>query len=198
MNSQNNTGKILVLEKRVKSVATKEEQRVCLECGFCCDGTLFRNAGLQNEEQGNLPEWIEEHSHFSESNSYFSLPCGYFNGRCMIYERERAFVCASYRCQLLGYLRSGRISPDKALQTVYEARRMRDDILKHFCRLTGRKDNVCFRSVLSELGKMETGLTKIPCDREELEILTARCNIFEDLLIRHFKSEDDFNNLVMK
>ena len=184
--------------KSAESVASTEEQNICLECGFCCDSTLFHNAALQNGERGNLPEWIEEHSHFSETNSYFSLPCGYFNGRCMIYNMERAFVCSSFRCQLLVNLRSGKINLEDALQTVSEAMRIRDDILKHFSLLTGREDSVCFRGVLSELGKMESGGAKISGNQEELEIFIARCNIFEALLIRHFRPENDFNDLVMR
>ena len=32
----------------------------------------------------------------------------------------------------------------------------------------------------------------------EADLLQARCNIFEALLIRHFRSTDDFDKLIMK
>ena len=31
------------------------EQEICVTCGFCCDGTLFKYAVLQSGERGNLP-----------------------------------------------------------------------------------------------------------------------------------------------
>ena len=38
--------------------APVEEQRICVGCGCCCDGTLFVNAGLNPGERGGLPGQI--------------------------------------------------------------------------------------------------------------------------------------------
>jgi hypothetical protein len=198
MNSQNTIEGSPGPYKQSGSDASPGEQVVCLSCGFCCDGTLFRRARLKREEKGNLPLWIEAHSHFSEDDGYFALPCGYFESKCMIYHLKRAFVCSEFRCQLLGDLNSGRISRDEAMQTVSEARLMRDDLLRQFRRLSGRKGNFCLRDVLSELGKMQSGAGANFHEQEVMEAFRTRCNIFEALLIRHFRSEKDFDDMVMR
>ncbi|MBE0674536.1 MAG: hypothetical protein IH591_07745, partial [Bacteroidales bacterium] len=82
--------------------APAEEQAICVVCGFCCDGTLFVNAGLNQGERGSgLPEKIEQASFSEGGRDYFRLPCNYFSGKCSIYDRNRADVCSSFRCQLL-------------------------------------------------------------------------------------------------
>ncbi len=59
-------------------------------------------------------------------------------------------------------------------------------------------DETHFRQVLISLGKY----LKPEGNGEQLtgeqELLIARCNIFEALLIRHFRSEEDFEKMVMK
>ncbi len=36
-----------------------KEQDLCVNCGFCCDGTIFMHAVLIQGEKGNLPEKIQ-------------------------------------------------------------------------------------------------------------------------------------------
>jgi hypothetical protein len=178
--------------------APVREQEICLGCGFCCDGTVFVHAVLNPGEKGKLPEKIEEKVFSEGERDYFRLPCDYFNGRCTIYDRKRADVCGAYRCQLLRDFSAEKISLEKALEVVERARETRRELLEEYRRVSGSDRHIHFMELLKELGK------HLRQDREnasagmEHELLLARCNIFEALLIKHFRSADDFEKMVMK
>ena len=52
--------------------APAEEQKICVGCGFCCDGTLFVHAVLNPGERGSLPEKIEENAYSEGEKDLFS------------------------------------------------------------------------------------------------------------------------------
>ena len=177
-----------------------EEQSVCVRCGFCCDGTLFLHAHLNPGERGvgGLPEKIEKNSFSEDGKDYFKLPCQYFFQKCTIYDRKRADVCGSFRCQLLKDFADRKISVSDALETVREAMQIRKELLQQYRNISGNTGNMNFRQLLIELGKMQKSAT----DKESLgmayEMLLVRCNIFEALLIKHFRSAEDFEKMIMK
>ncbi|HOT16762.1 MAG TPA: hypothetical protein PLB07_03825 [Bacteroidales bacterium] len=182
----------------VLQTAPVREQSVCVRCGFCCDGTLFMHAHLNDGERGNLPEKIEKAAFTEDEKDFFRLPCRYFSGKCTIYDCKRADVCSSYRCQLLKDLSDGKISIDAAHETVRQASIMRESIFKDFRRVTGSRRKMFFRQMLIELGRLQKTTSPDRSLGSDLDMLIARCNIFEALLIKHFRSEDDFEKMVMK
>ena len=175
-----------------------QEQEICVGCGFCCDGTLFVHAVLNPGEKGNLPERIEENVFSEGEKDYFRLPCRYFYGRCTIYDMKRADVCGAYRCQLLKDLPVGKISFDQAMEMVGKARKVRRELLEQYGKLSGSDRNIPFMEVIKELGKNPRQDGRNASAGMEYELLLARCNIFEALLIKHFRSVDDFEKLVMR
>lgn len=175
-----------------------EEQRICVGCGFCCDGTLFVNAGLNPGERGGLPEKIEQESFSEGGKDYFRLPCRYFAGKCTIYDRKRADVCSSFRCQLLKDFAEGKVTLNEALMTVNEAMEMRTNILKEYSRLSGKDTAINFRQLLVDLGMVMKSDTEEAPVNPDYEVLLARCNIFEALLIKNFRSVEDFEKMIMK
>lgn len=179
-------------------IAPELEQSVCIRCGFCCDGTLFQHAHLNEGERGALPVEIEKASFSEGGRGYFRLPCRYFSGKCTIYDRQRAYVCGSYRCQLLKDLSDGMVTSEVAHETVLRAHEIRRGIISDFRRLTRSNKRLYFRQVLTELGKLQKSSAVNQLTGEFMNILIARCNIFEALLIRHFRSADDFEKLIMK
>jgi len=181
-----------------KSAAPEQEQMVCVGCGFCCDGTLFQHAHLNEGERGNLPEKIEKAAFREGGRDYFRQPCRYFTGRCSIYDRQRADVCGLYRCQLLKDLSGGLITVSDANDTVQRAMNIRRQLLHDYRRLTGNRKRIHFRKLLIELGNMQKESVSDSRMSVEIDMLVARCNIFEALLIKHFRSADDFEKMVMK
>jgi len=175
-----------------------QEQEICVGCGFCCDGTLFVHALLDPGERGDLPEMIEQSAYSQGDKDYFRLPCRYFSGKCSIYYSRRAHICGAYRCQLLKDFIKKSVSLEKALEVIERARETRRELLEEYGRLTGRSESIHFMQVLRELGKHN------PQDQGEevpgmgYEVFLARCNIFETLLIKHFRSADDFEKMIMR
>jgi hypothetical protein len=178
-------------------LAPQEEQDICVICGLCCDGTLFLHACLNPGERGKLPEKIEQNSFTEDGRDYFRLPCNYFSEKCIIYNGKRADVCSSYRCQLLKDFSEGKVTPEEARGIVSKAMKMREEIIEYYKSLSGNKEEINFRRILNELGMMQNEPAEGNMDRSGYDILLARCNIFEALLIKHLRSASDFEKMVM-
>ena len=165
---------------------------------MCCDGTLFLHAHLNAGERGNLPEQIEGQSYSKDGKDYFRLPCGYFRGKCSIYDQKKADVCSAYRCQLLKDFSAATIDIDYAFATVGAAIEMRKGIMEEYSNLTGDHEDIYFKKLLRELGKLQESVTEERTLPEEYELLLAHCNIFEALLIKHFRPADEFENIMVR
>ncbi len=179
-------------------MAPENEQAVCLTCGFCCDGTLFGHAVLKAGEKGSLPALIEKNVFMIEGKDYFRLPCLYFDGKCTIYGSSRADVCGSYRCRLLGDMAEGRIRQGEAHEIVRRARLMREEIREAYKSFSGKREELPLTVILRELGRYHERTKEEGEPDTGYEMLQARCNIFEALLIRYFRPESDFESMVMK
>lgn len=173
-----------------------EEQKICIKCGYCCDGTLFSHARLNQGERGRLPEKIEESSYCEGGKDFFRLPCRYFSGRCTIYNLKRANVCSSYRCQLLKDFSEGNISTREALAIVSKAGRMRQELIEQYRKISGNAGLITFKQILMELGNNKMSDLKDDKITSDNDILQARCNIFEALLIKYFRSDTDFGKMM--
>ncbi|MBE0668035.1 MAG: hypothetical protein IH593_10255 [Bacteroidales bacterium] len=181
-----------------ESKAPIDEQKICVTCGFCCDGTLFRHAMLKAGEQGSLPEKIEQNYRKEKDKEFFLLPCHYFNEKCTIYDQKRAKICSGYRCQLLKDFEEKKVSLHDALESVAGAMKMRAELMAQYQRISGNGEGIHFRQLLIELGRvMKSAPGKEPAGIE-YDLLLAWCNIFEALLIKHFRSAEDFDKMTMK
>jgi hypothetical protein len=182
----------------MSQTASAEEQSICVTCGFCCDGTLFLYANLDPGEAGQLPELIELNRFEMNGKEYFRQPCRYFSGKCSIYSEKRANICSAYICQLIRDFRTGKISEGDALDLIREAAVMRDDLIAAYRKLTGAEGPMTFRQLLSELGKMTSGEGPKEKYQGEADLLLAKANILETLLIRHMRSETGFESMAAK
>lgn len=174
------------------------EQKICISCGFCCDGTLFTRASLQAGERGSMPAKIEQNYLRINDKEYFVLPCQYFNGKCSIYIEKKAYVCSAYRCQMLKDFAEYRVTQEQALEIVNKTIRMRRELLDLYYLVSGNNKHLYFRKLLRELGVIMEHSSKETTLSIEYEQLIAKCNIFEALLIKYFRSDQDFNDLIMR
>jgi len=176
-----------------------DEQLICVTCGLCCDGTLFLRAHLEPGERGtgDLPQWIEKNSMTEDGKDYFRLPCRYFCEKCTIYQLKRAVVCSSFRCHLLEDFAEGKVTIPEALDIVREAMTMRNLLTEQYRQFSGRSEDICFMQLLKDLGKNQNANSGGEAYDRDIDILQARCNILEALLIRHFRPAGDFNRMIM-
>ena len=92
---------------------------LCLACGFCCDGTLFRFVGLDPGERETVAArsiGVGEKKH----RDVMWLPCGKLEGRCCTIYDARPQGCRRFVCTLGQRLVARELSFDDALGTVRE------------------------------------------------------------------------------
>lgn len=175
--------------------APADEQMICVKCGMCCDGTLFRFARLNPGERGNLPERIDERSYTEEGKDYFHLPCLYFVGKCSIYDSKKADVCSDYRCQLLKDLSEGKMTQEEAFKIVRQAIGMRDKLSEEYDLISGVNERKPFSQLLIEMDELRKR-SEDDAFTKAMELLQSKCNILEALLIKHIRSASDFESIV--
>ena len=102
---------------------TPKPGSLCLQCGICCDGTLFNAVELQPGDSATRLTALGLRLRKSGAKDRFQQPCSALKGcRCDIY-RDRPTYCRQFRCRVLIQLGDGEISFDTALRLVRSARR---------------------------------------------------------------------------
>lgn len=172
------------------------EQKLCVSCGLCCDGTLFDKAVLQKGEKGNLPEKIEEKYFVEGEQEYFRLPCHYFTGKCSIYHLKKAHVCSSFKCQLLRGCVKGKVEYQAAESIVVHAKTLRKEIYDLTNRLFVAEKKLPFRELHTKLLEVKDKEPSRMTDKL-LELLLIKCQIFEVLLTRHFRPDEEFQEMII-
>ena len=172
------------------------EQEICVTCGFCCDGTLFKRAVLQPGERGNLPAKIEEHYGNEGDGEFFALPCAYFCGTCTIYTRKRAVICGAFRCTLLKNFAKGTITQDSAIQTVANVKRLKSEIFELYTKLVGVACSCSFMELLDELPTLHRMYGADSVKNKQVSLLVLKCALLDTLLIKTFKSRKSFEALL--
>ena len=90
---------------------------LCLSCGLCCDGTLFRRVALDPGESTRLGTRVR----LSEDDGSLVQPCRALSGKkCGVYE-DRPSVCRKFRCLALEQLEAGDLTSDEAHEMIHEA-----------------------------------------------------------------------------
>ena len=96
---------------------------LCVECGLCCDGSLFRFLPVE-------PEDAPKHHALSlpvvtqSGRLAMPLPCAKLEARCCSVYRERPPGCRAFVCRLGRQLEEGEVGLPAALGVVREAQRL--------------------------------------------------------------------------
>lgn len=107
---------------------------ICLKCGLCCDGTIFRDVKLVPSDNPKALESLRlrrSRSGSTDANPgapaatglHFSQPCPAFDGcRCGVYG-SRPGHCRQFECLLFKKVAAKRVSLAEALRLIGEARK---------------------------------------------------------------------------
>jgi uncharacterized protein len=104
--------------------ATREPQArdgsdLCLQCGLCCDGTVFSDISLLDEEEDFVVSLGLHPSRGAGKQLLAPQPCPAFvDGCCSLYTRGRPQTCHTYACGLLRGYTEGTATLDDALGVV--------------------------------------------------------------------------------
>lgn len=113
--------------------------QLCLQCGLCCNGVLFRDVELQPGDdalrlkQLGMPvrTAATRNKKPETPSSKFNQPCTALGAdcRCRIYA-DRPSRCRSFECALLLKVIAGEAEVEPALKLIRSTRRKADKVLK--------------------------------------------------------------------
>lgn len=104
--------------------------RLCTQCGLCCDGSLFADVELASQAEATRVEVMGLRIDDDADARLMLLPCAALKGtRCSVYA-HRPQCCRTFECRLLQDTRRGAVSVEQAEEHIAEAferiRRVKD------------------------------------------------------------------------
>lgn len=114
--------------------------QLCLQCGLCCNGVMFRDVELLAEDNPAVVEKAGLKVQRLKAKVRFPQPCGALceDLRCRIYPK-RPSRCRDFNCAQLQGVTAGSVTPEAALRTIAKARRLADKV-RRLLRETGDMD----------------------------------------------------------
>ena len=94
-------------------------EKLCLVCGICCNGVLFKDVELQPGDDAGRLRTLAHPLETRRGRIRFPQPCAALgvDCRCRIYA-DRPVRCRDFECGLLQNVLGGRMEADAALRTI--------------------------------------------------------------------------------
>ena len=105
-------------------------EQLCLHCGLCCDGTLFRDVELQpGDDAPKLRALGLPIPHSASRTPHFKQPCVALCSdlHCRVYA-DRPARCREFECALFKAVAVGQAELPAALKTVRQTRLMAEKV----------------------------------------------------------------------
>lgn len=128
--------------------------RLCTNCGLCCDGTLFADVELRlGDDLERLAQLGLALTKKGPRKFAFAQPCACFDGKyCKIYD-QRPGQCRLFECGVLKKASAGKMSVDEALKIISDAKALADTVRAHLRafgqRLGGQPMSQCYSEAMS-------------------------------------------------
>jgi hypothetical protein len=115
-------------------------EQLCLNCGLCCDSTLFADVELYvGDNAKRLKQLGLTLKQKTKSKLAFAQPCACFDGKlCGIYG-DRPRRCRLFECGLLKRVGTGELSAGAALKKIAAAKQ-RAGKVRELLRSIGQRD----------------------------------------------------------
>jgi Fe-S-cluster containining protein len=101
---------------------------ICINCGLCSDGTIFRFVPLRPGESPDALTIAGVAVSAVDDRAAFLLPCAAFRGGCCSIYENRPAVCREYRCSLLRRHEAGEVSFEEARSVIERTKVLRDEV----------------------------------------------------------------------
>lgn len=104
------------------STADSAAQSLCTSCGLCCDGSIFRQAMLKDQDEESCLEKAGITPCKQGERRFFILPCHHLiDKHCQIYSSWRPYVCSRFKCNVLRRFYHADLSYAQALIIIKKA-----------------------------------------------------------------------------
>ena len=122
-----------------KNSSNSSVDRLCPNCGLCCNGVLFADVELRRgDDPGRLAE-LGLALGMKGSKLAFAQPCSCFDGKlCGIYA-DRPKRCRTFECGLLKRVQADELDADTALKTIAKTKRQVEKV-RGLLRQLGQND----------------------------------------------------------
>ena len=164
----------------------KNVSDLCMNCGLCCDGTLFPYGFIRDETDRKVADDLGLPVTEIKEKLFFKMPCLGFSGCCTVYDKPRPHTCSAFFCPPIKKYRRGEQAFEDAEQQVRLFREHRDKLLKIASLFPELADLsfVALRDLLEESAEDETFVSKY----RQLYLMLF---IFRDIYSRYFKPADN-------
>jgi Fe-S-cluster containining protein len=99
-------------------------QSLCLQCGLCCNGGLFRDVELQTDDAPARLKALGLPVKTARGKTRLPQPCAALDGYlCRIYA-TRPERCRQFDCAVLAAVRDESVSPEAAARAIRQTRRL--------------------------------------------------------------------------
>jgi uncharacterized protein len=166
---------------------------LCLECGLCCNGALFRDVELQSGDDVpgliRLGLSIKISQHTKKQTHKLLQPCSALceNLHCRIYTRRPA-RCREFECAILQKVIAGTLPLNKALMKVHRVRAQIRSIERLLNKLGDQHSDLPLKK---RFQKTQLRLEKNGCDPEAADTFAKLSESYHALgmqLVTHFYS----------
>ena len=114
--------------------------KLCLACGICCNGVLFRDVELHPGDDARALESLGLPLERLRTKTRFAQPCAALcpDNRCRLYA-DRPHQCQAFECALFKKVAERQVELDAALRAIRRALRLADRV-KQLLRELGDSD----------------------------------------------------------
>ncbi len=105
-------------------------KNICVNCGLCCDGTLFTFAKIRENEI--IDPSFDFNVSDSDGKKGFKLGCCYLKDKtCTIYDRRPYSICSRFKCKTLQSFTENKIDYAKAMEIINNTIALKEGIEKN-------------------------------------------------------------------
>jgi len=165
-------------------------ESICVGCGMCCDGTMYRNVEVGGDDRLERLETAGLLLSTRDDVTAFRQPCSVFGGGCCSVYADRPAVCRDYRCLLLRRYEAGEATYDDARALIGRTIALRDRVRAGLDQLVSPDAPEALQGLYRLMTAKLEGLPDPAAARRERSGLLLDVAALRVLLSREFEPRD--------